>query len=400
MENSENILVLTPRLPYPVVGGDKLRIYKICEYLKSKGYSLTLLSFVESNEQKEIAKNNSKKEIFDNVETVKLSKIQSYINSLLGLFSDKPLQVSYYKSGKMKKLVKSKINSGNFDTVLVHLIRMAQYVPEDSNINKVLEMTDAISLNYKRNREAGGKNFKSIIYNIEESRVKKYEKRCLERFDSTVLVSEIDKDYLVKEFKNIDESKIRVITNGVSEEFVNYNQKDYNQNQLIFIGNLRSHQNEDAILYFLKEIYSLVRKQNPEIKIKVIGSSPSSKVKKYDNKEGIEVTGEVDSVIESAKHGTASVVPVRIGAGVQNKVLESMAMGIPVITTPTGAEGIDELKDEESVLISEDKNEFAKDVIRITKEKELRNKLSSQGKEIIKNNYSWDKKLQEYLEVI
>lgn len=396
---SKTILVLTPRLPYPVIGGDKLRIYNICDYLYKKGHRLTLVSFVEGQKEAELARIHTARKIFSKVLTRELPKYKSYVGALRALLTGWPLQVGYFWSKEMVDSVNQEIASGEYDVALVHLIRMAPYVAR-KNIRKILEMTDAISLNYSRIRGRKKKGFWGFIYGLEGKRVRRYEQECLERFDEVVVVSSTDKDYLVNNSRNNFSSKISVIPNGVAEDLIKFQPLEYDPNLIIFIGNLRSYQNQDAVFFFLEEIYSLIRKQLPLVKFRIIGAEPPLKLTKLNRIEGIEVTGEVDKVLDYAQRAAVSVAPLRIGAGIQNKILESLAMGIPVVTTSVAALGIEGARNKEQFLVADTPEEFASSVLRIIKDASLRDKLSRSGKEFVKNHHSWSGQLENYLKII
>lgn len=398
MKAKKNILVLTSRLPYPVIGGDKLRIYNICDYLNKAGYKLTLVSFVENDAEEKLSKEAAEGDIFFKILTVKLPKYRSYINSFCGLFGKNPLQISYYFSKKMMRLVNGEIASGEYDFVLVHLIRMAPYVIDKFGIGKILEMTDAISLNYKRSREQGGRGVFGKIYLVEEKRVRNYEKKCAEKFDNLVVVSEADKEYMFDFVGEKLAEKIKVISNGASEKFIKFTAKKYDPNLIVFFGNMRTYQNQDAIIYFIEKIYPKIKGQNPEIKLRIVGNSPSKKLLKFNGKDGIEIIGKVDNVIDYIKHACISVCPMRIGAGVQNKIIESMALGLPVVTTPISAKGING-KNGEDFLVADREQEFAEAVLKIINSVELRNEISENAKRLIIEEYQWDKQLKGYLDL-
>ncbi len=389
----KKILVLTSRLPYPVIGGDKLRIYNICKKLKKEGYELELFSFIESDYEK---KNIVSEDLFSEIVTVLLPKWKSILSTAFGFFLGGPLQVSYYRSKKMKKLVQNALLKNKYDGVLVHLVRMAPYVKNASKINKVLEMTDAISLNYSRSRKRGAFSFMSLIYRIEEKRVLNYEIECIKKFNAIVLVSNVDRDFLKEKIGSEDQNKLSVFCNGVTDELLSFNQEDYDANKIIFIGNLRSFQNQNAILYFIKDIYPLIKKEIPDVKLIVIGAEPPNSISVFNGVNGIEVTGKVNDIKVYAKDAALSVAPILIGAGIQNKILESMVMGIPVVTTSIGMEGIEGTKSNEHLLVADNTVDFADGVLGILRDKSKRNFISSNGKKLIRDYYAFDKQLAGY----
>lgn len=389
----KNVLVLTPRLPYPIIGGDKLRIYNVCKSLVKAGYDLTLLSLVADSNESELATKHESSKIFSLVETIVLSKPQSYINSFLGLLRGESLQTSYYKSKLMQKKVDELLDSERYQCALVHLTRMAPYVEKRKGIRKVLEMTDAVSLNYNRSRKFGVKGFLSLVYRAEESRARKYETECLENFDTTVVVSPIDKDWLLKN-NPLYGQKIKVIPLSISDDFFDFTPPDdYDQNLIVFIGNMRTYQNEDAVRYFVSDIYPIIKKVLPLSKFRVIGSEPSNFIKSLNGKDGIEITGKVVDVKTLACKACVSICPMRIGAGIQTKILEAMSLGVPVVASLNASSGIIGAKNNEHYFVVDKPGEFADKILSLMQNKELRSRISQSGKEFVTN---WNKNIPNY----
>lgn len=398
---NNNILVLTPRLPYPVMGGDKLRIYNVCKYLAGVGSDITLLSFVTDEKEAELAARHEAGRIFSRISTVVLKKRSSYMNTLFGLLSRKPLQTHYYSSAEMVRKMNSELNSRKYDAVLAHLIRMAPYVMSADlppGTRKVLEMTDALSLTYARSRNHEGKVLLGKIYCIEKERAAMYELECLNGFDDVVVVSAVDRDHLLRGAGSSFESRLKVIPNGVSVSTPRGIPSSYDPDQLIFIGNMRTHQNTDAVMYFVKDIYPIIKAKRPGGKFRIIGCEPPRAIRALNGKDGIEVTGLVDDVWAYAKDACAAVCPIRIGAGVQNKLLESMAMGIPSVTTSIGFEGIDAVPGEH-LFVADSPADFSEALLRLMHDKDLRMRICRDSAGLIGREYGWEKQLKPYLDI-
>ncbi len=398
---NNNILVLTPRLPYPVMGGDKLRIYNVCKYLAEAGNIITLLSFVADEKEAGVAVHHGAVKIFSRVSTVVLKKRSSYINTFFGLPSRKPLQTHYYSSAEMSLILDRELKSLQYDAVLAHLIRMAPYVLNakvPQKTKKVLEMTDAISLAYARSRDYGGRTLLGKIYNLEKERVFNYELDCLERFDDVVVVSPVDRDHLLRRADKSLEFRLKVIPNGVSFSLQGGIPSSYDPDLLIFIGNMRTHQNTDAVMYFAREPYPLIKAKRPAAKFRIIGCEPPKTIRSLHGKDGIEVTGRVHDVWSYAKDACVAVCPIRIGAGVQNKLLESMAMGIPSVTTSTGFEGIDAVPGEH-LFVADSPLDFSEAVLRLMHDKNLRMVTSSNSESLMRRKYDWKTQLKPYLDI-
>src|SRR5262245_2960348 len=190
VQDLPRLLVLAPRYPYPIIGGDRLRIHHVCAQL-AEHYRLTLLCFCESSELDAPAPPDG---IFDSVEKIVLPRWQSRLNCLLALPTRVPLQLAYYWSKAFERRVAEL--APQHDAILCHLIRLAEYaLPFDKP--RVLEMTDAISLNYQRvKQKASSAYFRSLIYGFEQSRLEAFERQIVDRFDAAVLVSQADRQFL------------------------------------------------------------------------------------------------------------------------------------------------------------------------------------------------------------
>ncbi|WP_274057497.1 glycosyltransferase family 4 protein [Vibrio parahaemolyticus] len=391
MKNRKSILVLTPRFPYPVIGGDRLRIFEICKEL-SKNYDLTLASLCES--KSEVEYDLPEDGVFKNVHRVYLPKWKSYLNCIVALPQDKPLQVAYYSSLKFRRLVNKLSESHNI--ILPHLIRTADYAKNLEN-KKVLEMTDAISMNYFRVSEIrNNAGFKGFIYNLEKHRLNKYEKSIAQRFDCNVLVSKFDRDFLFEGHSELF-SKSLVCSNGVDLEKLPFH-FDSSKKFVVFIGNMFSAQNMDAALWFARDVLPLLRKRG-DFSFKVIGRIKPDDERKLKSFEGVIVTGAVDDIIEHARGAFAGVCPVRLAAGVQNKILEYMALGLPTVSSTTGLEGL-EAKPGKDILVADKPAEIVEKLVFLVNNPRSAEQIALSANKYVKEQHSWGAKLRPLSEKI
>jgi len=190
---------------------------------------------------------------------------------------------------------------------------------------------------------------------------------------------------------------IFVYTNGI--HCFSHIYGEYNKNKIVFIGNMRTLQNQDAVQYFVYDILPLVKQEIPQVVFYIIGAEPPLSIQKMAKDKEIIVSGFVPSVEAEIKDAAVAVAPVRIAAGIQNKVLISMACGIPVVLTSLISEGIPELISKKNCIIADIKADFADAIISLIKDESMRNLIGKAGYDLVRSEYSWNKKLNGYEEL-
>lgn len=387
----KRILIITPRFPYPVIGGDRLRIYELCRELAKK-HSLTLATLCESSD--EMSYEIPDDSFFSDVYRIYLPKWKSYLNCLAALPTQKPFQVAYYNSRKFDLLVKKLAKT--HDLVLPHLVRMADYAKDLPN-EKVLEMTDAISMNYLRfieNKNSTG--VKGLIYQLEYKRLHSYEKEVAKKFDYNVLVSKFDKEFLFEK-DSLEYQKTLVCSNGVDLSKLPYDFKP-ERKELVFIGNMFSAQNFDAAYWFASEVVPLLQKYG-DYKFKVIGRIKDDAKRKLMMFDNVVVTGAVDNVVEHARGALAGVCSVRLAAGVQNKILEYMALGLPSITSTIGLEGLGAIPNRD-ILVADTPEEYIEHIIKLNDDYIYSKSLAELALNYVTEHHSWSGMLKPLVDKI
>jgi glycosyltransferase involved in cell wall biosynthesis len=376
----KRVLVLTPRFPFPAIGGDRIRILHVCRAL-ARDYELTLLSLCETHDEMHIEPRDS---MFAEIHRVRLPRWRSFLSTALALPTSRPLQLAYYQSGEFRRMVDEL--APKHDLVVAHLIRTGQYV-EHLLAPRVLEMTDAISMNYQRVRATGGKrSWKHLVYAVEESRLRRYEMGVVRRFDRVWLTSNNDRAAVDPN----QECAVEVIPNGADLESLPYAPPLDDGNAVVFIGNMTTLQNQDACEYFAREILPLVRSHIPEVVFRIVGNAPQSVCDKFANIAGVETTGRLDRIQDGVRGAFCGVCPVRAAAGIQNKVLEYMALGLPCVTSPLGLGPIDARNGIE-LLVYNSREEAAQQIVTLHRNRLLRLGLSSAGRALVERRYDWKK---------
>lgn len=378
-----NILIITPRIPYPPYRGDKLKIFNISRIL-AKNNSVHILTFYRNNKDRELIK--PIEELGIKVILVKLTLIGSFINALLAMFQQIPFQVAWYKSKKMQNKIDQYLSSENFDVIYYHLIRTAQFLTSQINSRhlNVIDFTDAVSLYLSRMLEQEKNFLKRLFIRAELKRINKYE-NIVEKFDTLFICSEVDKKFLID--KGIKQD-IEILNNGIDTDYFYSAPQDFDNKRIIFTGNMPYYANVDAVLYFAKDILPLVLKKDPEVKFYIVGQKPSQSIKRLSSKN-IVVTGYVKDIKAEYLKSAVNVAPMRFGAGTLNKVLESIALGVPVIATSISILGLPkELR--KFVFIADSPEQFADTVLEIINDNSIRSELMNEGKKIISKMLSWN----------
>jgi polysaccharide biosynthesis protein PslH len=376
-----NLLFITSRLPYPPFQGDRLKIYHILRILSRK-HQITLLSFTQDVAEDRLAKELAP--YCHRIETIILPKTQSYQNLLPGIFGNKPFQVSYYHSSAFQQKLTQILAEDSYDLIHTHLIRMAPY-SADLQIPKVLDLTDAISEYLKTRYETTSNPIIKAGLFIEWQRMLRYEP-ILAKFNTISVCSKPDRDNLLK---TAPTAQIEIIRNGIDIDYFKPNlEQQPEQNSIIFTGNMTYAPNEDGLMYFYREILPLIRQSVPEVKLYIVGKDPSPAVQKIATDRVI-VTGKVPDLRTYYSLAQVSICPIRFGAGTLNKVIEPMAMGIPVVSTSIACAGMN-VTDGKDILFADTPSEFATAVVKLIQSPELRQKIGSNGHKLAITEHDWE----------
>lgn len=377
------LLVLTPRFPYPPIGGDRLRIYRLCKHL-AVDLDLTLLSMCCTSEEMQCPLPQDG--IFQRIERIFHSRRRRLFGFLRVFPSSTPLQIGYYRNADFLRRLNELTLS--HDGVLAHLIRTGDYILPFPG-PRFLEMTDAISLSYSRTHDHRISSLLwAAIYRKDARRLLDYERNLIANMDLTVLASAVDRDFLVPEEGR---ERTLICSNGVDTEAFPFH-FSHDGATIVFIGNITAYHNIDAILYFADRILPQVRHRHPQARLKVAGRIKSKMQRRLQRFPGVHVTGPVDSVPDAVRGACVGVCPVRFGAGIQNKLLEYMALGIPAVTSPIGLEGI-EATPGRDLLLARSPEEWCDEVCRLLQDRDLARTIALAGRELVERHYSWESRI-------
>jgi glycosyltransferase involved in cell wall biosynthesis len=270
-----------------------------------------------------------------------------------------------------------------FDLTHVQFIRMAQYVKKYTDKPKVLDSGDSFWLNLSR-RSKLDRSMAWPLLKLEASKVRLYETQIAKWFDRVTMVSSLDMECLLS---NDSKLPVSVLPMGVDIDYYQPGSSEYGVN-LLFTGTIRYFPNKDTVLYFYNEIFPLVKRAVPDVKFYVVGNYPPKNITKLASSGDVVVTGHVEDVRHYFDKSAVFVCPLRSGSGMQAKILEAMAMGVPVVTTSMGFTAFEAVAGRD-IIVADDPKRFAEEVIRLVKDRELRQYIAQNARKLVEEKYEW-----------
>lgn len=375
------ILFLSPRFPYPTHGGDRIKSYHLLKHL-ARNHDVHFVSFpIKHPGEKNISHLES---LGIHVHIVILKPLKAAFTTLLRLFKNLPLEIAFFTQPEGRKLVDELCRKEKFDLGMAFFMRTAEYIKHKS-FKKILIAEDCRTMYQSRSFEASGTLKQKIVRWWEVLKLRKYEPYIVTFFDTTTLVTKHDIDAMRDLNPNVAYS---LITNGTD---IHHFKAEYSQEGrcgILFFGKLDVYSNEMMVLKIIHEILPEVQKEIPDVKLTIAGSDIPESLLKLGSSV-IDFHNNVPEMQDFLHAAAVFVHPHKGASGIQNKVLEAMATGCAVVTTPTGIQGIAARHGEEA-MIAQNNDEMVKYIIDLLKNPERRIKLAKNARALIEKNHSWE----------
>lgn len=375
------VLLLCPRTPYPLTDGARVRMYHTARLLSSE-HTVSLL-IVETGSPDEQALSQLRSQ-FDAVEYFQFSRLNYYSNALFSAVSGGPVRRGYAHFDAVEGWIDSR--ERRYDLLYAYLPRMAPYL-FDRGRPSVVDLCDAYSLNYRRRSQFSGR-LTAPVHRLEARRMNAYEHRLLAEVDHAFIATERDRRAVDpdSEFGNLT-----VYTNGVSEELLEQTTSPPDGREdpvVVFVGQMDYEPNVRAVVSFTEQLFPAVKRAHPDAEFQIVGASPTKRVRQLDDRPGVRVTGFVDDPTDYVSVADLVVAPMRTGTGIQNKILEAMALRRPVVTTPIGSEGIDATPGEQ-FRVEEFGEAFTRAVTELLRSPERRVEMGADAHDYVTQNHRW-----------
>jgi sugar transferase (PEP-CTERM/EpsH1 system associated) len=372
------LLFLTARMPYPPIRGDALVPFHRLKRLSRK-HEITLLTFYESD--KELDYLDKLEPFCSEIITVKHSRWVGLFNMMVsGLFNWLPFQVLYYKSRPFKMALEDLLAGGEFDLLHVHMLRIAEY-GLSYKIPKILEMIDSMDLNIQR--RVSQESFPlSWLLGLELRRLRRYEAPAVRRYGRGVVVSALDR-------RHVGEDNVVDIPLGVDLQRFRPVLRLTKRKTIVFTGSMFYFPNENAILWFVKHCFAGIKKRVPDVELVVAGKDPGPAVLQLAEMEGVRVTGFVEDMEQTLHEARIAIAPMQSGSGMQFKILDAMACGIPVVATQLGVGAI-QAKHGRDLLVADRPEDFINACVRLLEDDGLAERLRQSGRRLVEGVYTWE----------
>ncbi len=372
------IFVLLPRIPWPLEKGDKLRAFnQIKQLAKNNEVILCALSDKKSNKDEAF---EALKPYCTSINFIDLGKISILFNMAMAFFKGVPIQCGYFYNKKAHKEIHNLIEKHKPDMIFGQLLRIAEYIRKEKT-PKTIDYQDVFSMGMKRRYEIAPFYLKPI-FNMEYKRLRRYEHDIFNDFDIKTIISIPDRIHIDHPKKD----EILIVPNGVDHEY--YTPRECEKKyDIVFTGNMSYAPNVNAVEYLANQILPIVWKQLPNVKLYVAGATPDPRVKKAAS-DKIIISGWIDDMRDAYAQSKIFIAPMRIGTGLQNKLLEAMSMQLPCITTTLANNSL-HAEENKEILIGNNEQELAQHIITLLTDKDKADTLAQKGYDFVHRVYDW-----------
>lgn len=376
------ILFVTPYVPSRI----RVRPFNLIKSL-STAHEISLVSLLCDEYEREIVREVAN--YCTSVDLVSLPKARAYRNCLLALPTLTPLRVAYYQSPAFVERIRQVIYERKIEVVhgeLIKVVPALKKVLQQEKIPLLYDSVDCISW-YLQQQYGSARNLlkKAFVYS-ELKKMRRYERRSLAAFDQVVITSSHDRDCLIK--LGEQPPHIKVVANGVDIEYFAPSDSPRETDSLVFCAKLDYYPNSQAIVHFCRKILPLIWERRPQVRLTIVGNNPPQEVRDLSVDERITVTGYVPDIRPYLGRASVALAPLRVAAGMQNKVLEALAMGLPVVATPGSCRSL-QVRHETHLLIAEDVRSYADAVLRLLEDTQLAQDLGNAGRYYVEQYHSW-----------
>lgn len=384
------IIFITSRFPYPLNKGDKLRVYFQLKYLAKENE----VHLIAINESKVSDKHLEELSPFcKSIHIFVLPLHKRIIQLLLSPFKKIPLQVAFFYNNRIKKKIGQLTNEIKPDHIHCHLIRTTEYVKDIGKAIKSLDFMDAFGKGMEKRQNIEANVIKRILYTYEKKQLYNYEAQVFHFIDKFCIISNQDK----KSIQSARANEINVVPNGVDFESF-YPKAQEKKYDILFMGNLGYPPNIDAIQFLSNEIIPLVLKYKPNIKLLIAGINAPKYIKKLKS-QNIDIIENFENISDSIAISKIMLAPMKISIGLQNKILQAMAMKTPCIVSTLSNNAIN-APNNKAIIEANSAIDFSKQIMELLNNEKKAFEMGEEGYKFVKEHYSWERQNDLFTKLI
>ncbi|MFT6997794.1 MAG: sugar transferase (PEP-CTERM/EpsH1 system associated) [Cryomorphaceae bacterium] len=380
------LLVILSRLPYPLEKGDKLRAYHQLRELNKKNEVILCCLTTEDSQEKHLAE---VRKVCNKLHVFKLTKWRIYLNLLFAFFSRKPFQVHYFYQRSIHKTIQKIISDSEPDHIFCQLLRTAEYAKNEHNYRKTIDYQDAFSKGMERRADRARFPLREV-FNLERKRLVAYENIIFEYFETKVIISDEDRKHIY----HPERQYIHIITNGIDTDFFHPSANRVEEFDLVFVGNMSYPPNIETAEFIVEKVLPLLQSKFPDIKLLLAGAEPTKKVQVLANQKGVTLRAGLEDIREAYGSGKIFFAPMLIGTGLQNKLLEAMAMEKPCVTSDLANKAL-MATHRENILVGATPEDYTKLISELMGNPDLRIGLGENGRKYVQGKFSWESSTNE-----
>lgn len=387
-----NILYIAQRVPFPPNRGDKIASFNAVRFL-SRRHNVQVAALAESFEEAQYAAELQKLGI--PTEVAIRNPLRARLAAVKALATGIPLSVAFYHSSELQRRIRSLAKKTPFDAVVIFSSSMGQYVDLVPEVPLIADFVDMDSRKWEL-YASYNRWPRSAVYAIEEKRLLDYERQVAHKARVTLVRTESERQDCQR---LIPGARFEVLSNGVDLSFFKLQSPKEDSMNLVFTGVMDYFPNAQAACWFAREVLPRVQAQVPQATFTVVGARPTHAVLALNRLPGVVVTGQVPDVRPYVQHAALAVAPLLLARGIQNKVLEAMAMETPVVVTRAAFKGVDAAAGE-GVVPADGPEQFAEKVVELLKDQKLRREIGVRGRRLVETRYIWDEQLAHLEDLI
>jgi len=377
-----NILYICHRFPFPPKRGGKIRPFNMIRHFAASGHEVTVCSLARSRGEAIEAQGIAP--YCAHFEMAQVSNPVQTLRMVARLPTPVPSSFGFFYSPDLARAIGRQLQAKRFDLIFVHCSSVAQYVRHVKGITKILDFGDMDSQKWLE--YADYKPFPlSLGYRLEGAKLEREERRLAADFDLCTATTRAEWETLAGYGVDVPTDWF---PNGVDAGYFQPDGEGYDADVLSFVGRMDYYPNQECMIEFCNETLPRIRAKRPSARLVIVGADPPPAIRKLGLLPNVTVTGSVPDVRPFVMRSCAMVAPLNIARGTQNKILEAMAMGVPVITSEAGAGGVD-AKDPEHFLVARSPEETARLALAVMSDTSERARLSSAGRARVLSHHDW-----------